>query len=507
MYIASAAVNAQHRGRSRPQSRSRGRDHTPPLDTDEEQNGEGSSHTPPGQTAKPMWPTELKGDTVYERTRDLIWQIFENPEHNLVSQNVNLYILGLIVISTIVTVVETIPGLHRNDVEVWYGLESCFVINFTIEFVCRIVCCPDYGAFFSSGMNYIDVVSILPFYVDLIAGGLETDLSVLRVLRLGRSLRLIKLSRYSRGIRLVTNAMEQSIDALQLFFFLLSIVMVVCSSAIYYTERGDYNEVTGFWERVDPMTGNKGVSPFQSIPQSFWWCIVTLTTVGYGDAYPITYAGQFVGTITMLLGLIMLALPLSIIGTNFIEERANMIREMEEMKGGDGTAEEAQSLKSQLEETIDVINEVVKYQELISESMGDAIKIVAATRAEQMRRDRARETSRARETRTSRVVPFVPTMGNEQGSATTTGSQPSSATSSATEEGSGLGAGVGSDTSEVGGGVGVVSDEKTKLQPAPSDTDIPDLDLISVDAAVINALEVLCKNVIKCCTNTEKAIL
>ena len=217
------------------------------------------------------------------------------------------------------------------------------------------------------------------------SGGSETDLSVLRVLRLGRSLRLMKLSRYSRGIRLVTNAMEQSLDALQLFFFLLSIVMVVCSSAIYYTERGEYNEASGYWERVDPMTDTKGISPFQSIPQSFWWCIVTLTTVGYGDAYPITYAGQLVGTITMLLGLIMLALPLSIIGTNFIEERANMIREMETMKGGDGSAEkEAQSLKSQLEETIDVINEVVKYQELISESMGDAIKIVAATKAEQV---------------------------------------------------------------------------------------------------------------------------
>lgn len=408
--------------------------------------------------------------------------------HLQVSQNINLYILGLIVISAIVTVVETIPGLHKKDEEVWYGLECFFVINFTIEFVCRIACCPNYGAFFTSGMNYIDMVSILPFYVDLMAGGSETDLSVLRVLRLGRSLRLMKLSRYSRGIRLVTNAMEQSLDALQLFFFLLSIVMVVCSSAIYYTERGEYNEASGYWERVDPMTDTKGISPFQSIPQSFWWCIVTLTTVGYGDAYPITYAGQLVGTITMLLGLIMLALPLSIIGTNFIEERANMIREMETMKGGDGSAEkEAQSLKSQLEETIDVINEVVKYQELISESMGDAIKIVAATKAEQMRRASGNPSD-------SKVVPFVSTMGNAQ--------------SSATEEGSGLGAGVGTDnSSEVGGGVGAISDEKTTLQPAPSDTDSADLELVPVDAAVINALEVLCKNVIKCCTNTEKAIL
>jgi len=123
--------------------------------------------------------------------------------------------------------------------------------------------------------------------------------------------------------------MEQSLDALQLFFFLLTIVLVVCSSAIYYTERGEFNESFRYWERTDPLTNRAERSPFQSIPQSFWWCLVTLTTVGYGDTYPITYPGQVVGCITMLLGLVMLALPLSIIGTNFIEERAIMIREKE----------------------------------------------------------------------------------------------------------------------------------------------------------------------------------
>lgn len=86
----------------------------------------------------------------------------------------------------------------------------------------------------------------------------------------------------------------------------------------------------------------------------------------------------------MLLGLVMLALPLSIIGTNFIEERANMIREMESEKMGENEVVEAQSLKTQLEDTIDVINEILKYQELIAESMGDAVKIIAAAKAQQV---------------------------------------------------------------------------------------------------------------------------
>jgi len=90
--------------------------------------------------------------------------------------------------------------------------------------------------------------------------------------------------------------------------------------------------ITNRYYRNDTQVGGEGrieefPSPFQSIPQSFWWCIVTLTTVGYGDMYPYSVMGKIVGVLTMLVGLIMLALPLSIIGTNFIEERNIMVEE------------------------------------------------------------------------------------------------------------------------------------------------------------------------------------
>jgi len=211
-------------------------------------------------------------------------------------------------------------------------------------------------------MNYVDLIAILPFYVDIFAilftgGGDAPPLGFLRILRLGRAFRLVKLSKYSQGIRLVTNAMANSVDALQLFALLLILVLVVFSSGIYYTERGEWvgDKCTSDWIkfygggnasapaadkclknryfRIDERvtTAQKGIeqypSPFQSIPQSFWWCIVTLTTVGYGDMYPYTDIGKTVGVLTMLVGLIMLALPLSIIGTNFIEERNIMVEE------------------------------------------------------------------------------------------------------------------------------------------------------------------------------------
>lgn len=308
-----------------------------------------------------------------------------------VSTYINYWIMFLIICSAIVAVVETIPSIHKSQEDLWFGLESTFVFFFTIEFVCRAISCPDKLEFLKTIMNYIDLLAILPYYVDLIGrfaseGGASPNFGFLRILRLSRAARLIKLSKYSQGIRLVTNAMANSIDALQLFALLLTLVLVVFSSGIYYTERGDWvnrcststmcaiqasgqvecwcpnerkkdegcpNEwyeqfggafnatgnglyankcIVDRYYRQNTLVGGSGKieqypSPFQSIPQSFWWCIVTLTTVGYGDMYPYSPEGKVVGVFTMLVGLIMLALPLSIIGTNFIEERNIMVNE------------------------------------------------------------------------------------------------------------------------------------------------------------------------------------
>lgn len=130
------------------------------------------------------------------------------------------------------------------------------------------------------------------------------------------------------------------------------LVLVIFSSGIYYTEQGAWVGDTcpaewyatwnasafpdtciknRYYRSANGIGGNGNIeqypSPFQSIPTSFWWCIVTLTTVGYGDMFPYSWEGKTVAVISMLVGLIMLALPLSIIGTNFIEERNIMMAE------------------------------------------------------------------------------------------------------------------------------------------------------------------------------------
>jgi len=290
-----------------------------------------------------------------------VWDIFEDADGSQVSTYINYWIMGLIIFSAVIAVIETIPAIHKTQKDIWFGLECFFVINFSIEFISRAISCPSTWTFVTNAMNIVDLVAIVPFYLDIIlamiaAEGEPPNFSFLRILRLSRAARLIKLGKYSQGIRLVTNAMEKSLDALQLFGLVLTLVLVVFSSGIYYTERGDwigsvcpaawYSQFTpGFnattssvhclhdkYYRTDIRVGKSNQierypSVFQSIPQSFWWTIVTLTTVGYGDMFPYTGMGKVVGVMTMIVGLIMLALPLSIIGTNFIEERAVMIME------------------------------------------------------------------------------------------------------------------------------------------------------------------------------------
>lgn len=346
----------------------------------------------------------------YERVAFFVWDVFEDTEGSQISSYINFWIMTLIVVSAIVAIIETIPAIHKDWETAWNACETFFVINFSMEFVNRAWSCPNKKEFMSTVMNYVDIIAILPWYIDQFSkladsGSGGPNFGFLRILRLGRAFRLVKLGKYSQGIRLVTNAMVNSVDALQLFALLLVLVLVVFSSGIYYTERGVWvpecdnvvdmcvkneipNDCTNEWRQLwgcssppcqtecwpgganwqwkgyanctastntciqhryyrrdTQIGGNEKLenypSPFQSIPQSFWWCIVTLTTVGYGDMYPYSAMGKTIGVLCMLVGLIMLALPLSIIGTNFIEERNIMVEEnkrrAEEENAKDGT--------------------------------------------------------------------------------------------------------------------------------------------------------------------------
>lgn len=209
-------------------------------------------------------------------------------------------------------------------------------------------------------MNWIDIISITPFYLELALSNIGINLQVLRILRTARAVRMVKVGRYSSGIRLIQNSLAASWDALQLFAFIFIVLVIVLASAVYYTERGDYDKATELYERTSSITKEKEISPFQSIPGSVWWTIVTLVTVGYGDMQPVTAPGYVVGIIAQLSGVVMLALPLSIVGANFHEERERMKEERKQEE------QEEQELRGALEAADNVVDTGERYVDDLS---------------------------------------------------------------------------------------------------------------------------------------------
>lgn len=167
-------------------------------------------------------------------------------------------------------------------------------------------------------MNAIDLMAIMPYFITLgtivnkepdAAGaqaGVSVDseqpgasLAILRVIRLVRVFRIFKLSRHSKGLQILGMTLKASLRELGLLMFFLLIGVILFSSAIYYAEAGS--------ER----------SYFKSIPDAFWWAVVTMTTVGYGDMVPHDFWGKIVGSLCAIAGVLTLSLPVPVIVSNF----------------------------------------------------------------------------------------------------------------------------------------------------------------------------------------------
>lgn len=272
-------------------------------------------------------------DPYFSTLRGRVWRTMRDPTSSPLAMWINNVVMAVIVLSIVVFCVSTLPEYYKRDEDVWFGLEAVIVAIFTLEYVVRLVTAPNALRWILEPLSLIDLLAILPFYIELGAGedsGLS-GLAVVRAIRLVRLFRIFKNSKLSVGFRIVSRSLMRSSDALSLLLFLLMIGTVLFGALIYFAERGSFDEDIERWVRDDGTQ-----SPFQSIPHSFWWCIVTFTTVGYGDHFPVTGWGKLVGSVCVIVGILVLAFPVAIVGDAFSDEWDKVMEEERQLAAAQG---------------------------------------------------------------------------------------------------------------------------------------------------------------------------
>ncbi len=226
---------------------------------------------------------------------------------------INSFIITLIILNVIAVILETVPSIHDPYTEFFRIFDLVSVIIFTIEYVFR-VWSSNHDVKnkhpFKVRLKYmlttgalIDLLAILPFYLHVVVG---LDLRVLRILRLLRFLRLFRLTAYMKSAKMIKNVFKTKASDLKLSLVLILFLIIISASLVYFAEHLVQPEV------------------FTSIPATFWWATVTLTTVGYGDMIPITLLGKVLTGVLALSGIAILALPAGIITAGFLEETRKM---------------------------------------------------------------------------------------------------------------------------------------------------------------------------------------
>ncbi|NXR10218.1 KCNA5 protein, partial [Semnornis frantzii] len=276
-----------------------------------------------------------------------VWLIFEYPESSSSARAIAIVSVLVILISIITFCLETLPefrderempmplptqsgGLNGTTgsspsmkppsslADPFFIIETTCVIWFTFELLVRFFACPSKPEFSRNIMNIIDIVAIIPYFITLGTelaheqqqpgagstnggGGQQQamSLAILRVIRLVRVFRIFKLSRHSKGLQILGQTLKASMRELGLLIFFLFIGVILFSSAVYFAEADDPE------------------SHFSSIPDAFWWAVVTMTTVGYGDMRPVTVGGKIVGSLCAIAGVLTIALPVPVIVSNF----------------------------------------------------------------------------------------------------------------------------------------------------------------------------------------------
>lgn len=245
-----------------------------------------------------------------KKVKKRVFQIIQPYDGNdLASKIFDWFIIVIIVINVFLVILDTFSGFPEWTLSLFRTVEVVSVIIFSIEYLLRLWT-SDYifinhkavkarVKYTLSFMALVDLFAILPFYLPFI---FPIDLRILRMLRLLRLLRLFKVNRYTHALASVGNVLKRKATQLLSSMFVVLILMVMASILMYAIENEAQPEV------------------FNNAFSGLWWAVATLTTVGYGDIYPITLLGKALGAVIAILGIGLVAVPTGIISAGFMED-------------------------------------------------------------------------------------------------------------------------------------------------------------------------------------------
>jgi voltage-gated potassium channel len=210
----------------------------------------------------------------------------------------------LIVVSLVTFSIDTLPHLSKETKLYLYYIEVVIVMIFTLEYVFRLIIAEKKLKFIFSFYGLVDLIAILPFYI---SSGL--DLRTLRTLRFLRLVRVLKLFKYSQAINRFNRALSIAKEELILFGFITLIMLYLSAVGIYYFENDAQPD------------------QFKSIFHSLWWAVTTLTTVGYGDMFPITAGGKTFTFFVLMIGLGIVAIPTGLVASALAQARQEIADE------------------------------------------------------------------------------------------------------------------------------------------------------------------------------------
>lgn len=299
---------------------------------------------------------EFYGST---RIRDIAYQTMTKTS-SVMGIFYAIVINSFILLAVLSVCISTLPeyrimeekGLQIVD---FFTIETACIVMFTIDYVCRLLCVAAqyanfrkqstidengtvfesflctikiYAKFVFNPLNIIDLIAIIPYYVTFNSGYSTLNLQIIRVLRLTRFGRLFKTLRYFPMAELLLQVMLESLPVLLILMLVVGLFVIFFSSFIFICEEGEFDPMDEKYYRPTLLGDGTEESPFKSIPHSMWYSIITMTTVGYGDYYPTTKWGKTIGTVNALLGIFVLALPITVVTNSFNNQMAKK-QEME----------------------------------------------------------------------------------------------------------------------------------------------------------------------------------